>query len=512
MNVSPALSAGEERFDVIRRRVGLVAAPLLSLSLLVSPVDGLDPVGQRLAAVVVLTVTLWVTEAIPLAVSALLGPALAILLGVAPAKQALAPFANPFIFLFLGGFLMAAALSRQGLDRRVALWILGSRGVASSPVRATVGIALVAYVFSMWISNTATTAMMIPIALGLHATMARTITDPEGQRRLSRYAGGMCLTLAYAASVGGIATPIGTAPNVIAIDLLAQSGYPRFDFFQWMSFALPLSLVFLLIVLAVTTRWFKPPAQKIEGLGEEVRRQLAELGPLQAGERRVAVVFLIAVAGWLAPSLLKLTLGVEHDLTQWARGSLHEGVVAILCASTLFALPSGKNRKPLLVWEDAKHIDWGTLLLLGGGIALGKMMVETGLADYVGRGVIASVGDWAKTPLGLTVATTTLVIFMTEITSNTATITMMLPVILGIAKTSGLDPTPTALCVTIAGSLAFMLPVSTPPNAIAYGTGRIRIDQMVRVGLRLDLLCLVTLLAIGAVVLPSILPDLAALP
>lgn len=495
-----ALSDAEARFDAIRRRVGLISGPLALVVMLATPMPSLSEPAHRLAAVATMAVILWVTEAIPLAVTALLAPALAVILGVTNAKAALAPFADPLIFLFMGGFFLAKGLSAQGFDRRAALWLMARKIVAGSPRRAVVAIGAIAFGFSMWISNTATTAMLIPVALGLRATMAKVVgDDPEARRRLDHYAGGMCLTLAYAANLGGVSTPIGTGPNVIALGVLDNVGV-RFDFFQWMSFALPTALVGVTFVLYRNLRTFPPPAERIEGLTEEVKRELSALGPMGTGERRAVAIFGLAVAGWLIPSIFKLTLGPADPITQWAREGLREGIVAIAAASFLFVVPNGRDGWPILEWREAERIDWGTLFLLGGGIALGKMVFDTGLAQAIGEAVKSF--PLANHPLGLLVAACTLVIYLTEVTSNSATTSMMLPVLIGIAQALGTDPVPVAVAVTMAASFAFMLPVSTPPNAMAYGTGMLRIGDMIRVGFWLDLVGLIIVVAAGALLVP----------
>lgn len=501
------VSEAEARFDAIRRKVGLVLAPVSFVGLLALPMPQLSDQAHTLAAISAMTVLLWVTEAIPLAAAALLGPALAAMLGVTSAKTALAAFADPLIFLFMGGFMLAAALSRHGFDRRAALWLIARPIVAGRPGRALIAIASISFVFSMWISNTATTAMLIPVALGLHATMAAVLPDDEQtSARLKKFSGGMCLALAYAASLGGSATPIGTGPNVIAVGMLEAKTGTRIDFLQWMAFGLPTAAVMTTLVIWGALRRFPSPVEKVEGLMEEVRRQLDEIGPLKRAEVRTLMVFAIAVTGWLTPSIAKITFGPGHDYAIWAKSHLAEGVVALVCACLLFFVPDGEGKDERLIdWSDAQKMDWGTLFLLGGGLALGRMSFETGLAEALGRGILGAAGPIVSTPLGLTAAAVLLVIFLTEVTSNTATTSMMLPVLIGIAQASGFDATGTAVAVTLAASYAFMLPVSTPPNAMAYGTRMVRLDAMVRFGFRLDLLGFGVLIAAVVALLPLVL-------
>lgn len=488
----------------LRRRVGQVLAPVLFFAVLAAPMAGLSAQAHALAAITVLVVVLWVTEAIPLAAAALLAPALAVLMEVAGAKEAFAPLADPMIFLFMGGFMLALAMSEQGLDRRAALWLLGRRWVAGSPARASSAIACGSFAVSMWISNTATTAMLIPVALGLIRTI-RMAAPPGDQHRFDRHAEGTLLGMTYAASLGGVATPVGTAPNVIALKLLRDQAGVRIDFFQWISFALPTSALTLLAVL-LYVRWrFPAPVGRLDALAETVDEELRKLGPMSSGERRAAAAFLLAVVGWLTPSILKLSLGTGHAWTQWAVKGLDEGVVAILAGVLVCLLPSGRgDGKPVLAFDRAMQLDWGTLLLLGGGLSLGKLMFDTGLAKAVADGVIGLAGPLAATPLGLLACSTLLVLYLTEITSNVATTSMMVPVLIAIAQAGGNDPVPTALCVTMAASYAFMLPVSTPPNAIAYGTGKIRIGTMIRFGFWLDIIGFIIIFACGALLMPHL--------
>jgi solute carrier family 13 (sodium-dependent dicarboxylate transporter), member 2/3/5 len=530
--VARQTSEAEARFDRVRARVGAFLAPIVLVGLLLVPMPGLDPAAHRLTAIAGMTVVLWISEAIPLAVAALLAPALAVVFDVASAKQAFAPFAHPLIFLFLGGFMLAEALAVQGFDRRAALWLLSRELLRGSPTRALIAVALTAFGFSMWINNTATTAMMIPIAVGLCTSIRKLCPDdPEVQARQRGYEEGMLITLAYAASLGGVCTPIGTAPNMIAIGQLEEFVGVRIDFLQWMSFGVPIGLVALAGTLVLARLRWPPAIDRVEGLTATVRSELDALGPIKPGELRAVAVFGIAILGWLAPSLLRLGLGQDAPATAWAQRTLSEGVVALIAASILFVLPCGNSKvgpnnpgpndldregtevansgaakgsgwTPLLDWKRATTIDWGTLFLLGGGLALGELTVETGLAQAIGDAVGGQLGVGAS-PLILITVVVGLVIYLTELVSNTATINMMLPVVIPLAGEAGIDPVPVCVAVTIAASFAFMLPVSTPPNAIVYGSGLVRLPSMVRFGARLDVLGLLLLIIVGAWWLPA---------
>lgn len=484
-------------------------APVLLIGLLLAPMPGLSTPAHRLAAIAAMTVVLWISEAIPLAVTALLAPALAVLLDVAPAKQVFGPFAHPLIFMFIGGFMLAEALAVHGVDRRAALWLLTRKFVRGSPTRALVVVAWTTFGFSMWINNTATTAMMCPIAIGLcDGLREQSPADPAAQAKQRRFEEGMLLVVAYSASIGGVCTPIGTAPNMIAIAELDHLTGLHFDFARWMVFALPIGITAQVAMLVLAVRRCPPPVERASGLTDSVLEDLAALGSMRPAERRAMIVFGIAIIGWLAPSALRITLGEGASATAWAERSLNESTVALLAACLLFIVPARDRESPgtftpLLRWDRAAQIDWGTVFLLGSGLALGDLAIHTGLADAIGRGLEDLLGGGASALLVL-FAITTVTIYTTELVSNTATINMLLPVVIPLAIHTNLDPVPVVVTAAIAASFAFMMPVSTPPNAIAYGTGRVRLPTMVRLGAQLNVVCLAILMAAGAWLLPAI--------
>jgi sodium-dependent dicarboxylate transporter 2/3/5 len=498
-------SDGENRLDRWRRRVGLVALPIATVATATAE-TGLPPAAHQTAVIALAVVIAWVCELVPLWIPAVAGPALAVALGVAPALQVFAPFWSPLIMLFLGGFILAAGMHRQGLDRRIALRLLTSSWVDGRPARALIAVALVTFVLSAWISNTATAAMMVPMAIGLCAGVAsRLPATVEATASMRRYEEGVLITLAYAASMGGMCTPIGTAPNMLAIGSLAPVLNPedQIDFLSWVLLATPIALIGLGLVL-IYARWrFPPPAKRIEGLVEALRRELADLGPMRRGERRVLLIFGLAVVLWITPAIFRLTLGDADPTTQWVRQWLVEGWVALAAGFALLIVPTGDGERsptPRLIEPlDAVRIDWGTLLLLAGGIALGKLSSQTGLAEAIGAGVLRMA---PSTAFGLMAVATGLVVYLTELTSNTATTSMMLPIIIPAATLAGYDPAPVAISVAFAASFAFMMPVSTPPNAIVYGTSRVRFSSMMSFGFWLDAAGLVLLLIAGAVWLP----------
>lgn len=466
--------AGEQAFDRARRRLGLWLAPTLFLAVLWTPLD-LPLAAHRLAAILVLVMVLWMSEALPLPITALLGPALAVVFGVAKARDALAPFADPVIFLFMGSFLLAEALHVHGLDQRIALRILSLPGVAASPHRIRLAIGMVTAGISMWISNTATAAMMLPIALGLVRALAA-----AGSRESPR---GILLVVGIAASLGGIATPVGTPPNLIALGFLERQAGRSLDFLTFMSVGVPLSLA--LLATAVLVVWALVPAPGAAAdVSAHVAAERRAVPAWGAGQWACASAFALAVCLWLFPGIVAALGAPPDSLAGKAAARLEESVVALLAAGLLFVWPAGDRRA--LTWEEGARIDWGTLLLFGGGLALGKMMFDTGLAEVLGRAAVQATGVrslWGLTALAL--ATT---IVLTETTSNTATVTMLAPLVLALARELGVSAVPPLLAVAFGASMGFMFPIGTPPNAIVYGTGLVPLPAMMRIGAVVDVL------------------------
>jgi len=484
MSDSPIEAIG--RFDRARQTVGLVLGPLAFLIVLASP-TGLPSQAHRLAAVFALVVVFWITEAIPLPATALLGPALTVPLGVAGAREAFASFGHPIIFLFLGSFLISGAMIAHGLDRRIALFVLSRRWVGEHPGRILLAFGAIAAGLSMWMSNTATTAMMLPIGLGVLRTIsAGSESGSSGAPR--HYATALMLMIAFSCNVGGIATPVGSPPNLIAIGMVERIQGRTITFFDWMRFALPITvLLFAFLFLVIRLRFAKgEPA--LRGAAAVIRRQRAMLGSWSRGEKGALAAFLCAVTLWVLPGAVRLILG-GSPFTDAVEAALPEGPVAILAACLLFLWPvNWPQREFALRWRDAVKIDWGTILLFGGGLSLGSLAFSSGLAEALGHGIErASHGlpFWAVVLLAVLFAD-----LLTELMSNTATANLLVPIFLaiGVGATGDTAILP-AIGATLGCSLAFCLPVATPPNAIVYGSGHIRITEMVQAGVILDLGC-----------------------
>ena len=487
------LSAAEERFERVRRRVGFVAAPLAFAAVLLAPLEGLAAPAHRLAAVMAAVVILWITEALPMPATALLGAAACVVLRVAPAKEVFAPFADPLIFLFIGSFVIARAIFLHGLDRRMAYAVLTLPWIGGRPSRVLLAFGAVTATLSAWMSNTATTAMMFGIGMSILAVM-RT-SRGEGAAAIDpRYATGLMLMTSFAASIGGLATPVGTPPNVIGIGFIREILREEITFFEWMAVGVPVVAV-LFACLYVYLNAVSPAGVATLGAGAEmIRRERAALGPWTRGQRSVALAFGATALLWITPGLVALLAGEDAPLYREMSARVPEAAAALLGALLLFLLPGEKGARAI-DWEQAAKIDWGVILLYGGGFALGVLSFQTGLAEAVGRGITGILP--LRGELGLLVASVIVAVLVSETTSNTASANMVVPVVISIATASGMDPLVPALGATMAASLGFMLPVSTPCNAIVYGSGHIPLMRMVRYGLVLDLIGIVVI--IGAV-------------
>lgn len=492
-----AISSAEERFETGRRRLGYVLAPLVFLVLWLVPISGLDEVAHRLLAVFGLVITLWVTEAIPLAVTALLGPALCVVCGVSSEREVFKSFGNPILFLFLGSFLLAEGMLRHGLNRRIAFFILGIDWVAKRPARILAAFGVISGFLSMWISNTTAAAMMFPIAVAILSEMARRQSELSGREvkfTELKFGTGLMLTAAFAASIGGMATPVGTPPNLIGIGLIERSLGLKITFFQWMLMGVPLAVVLIAFLVFYLNRVCPAGAGLLGDGATWIQEQRSRLGRFSRGEKNVLLAFGVTVSLWLLPGAVAVVAGIESPFYKWLNAHLPEGVCALLGATLLFILPVNWGRNEFtLTWREAKGIDWGTILLFGGGLAMGDAMFSTGLARWMGEGLAGMLQT--HTSLGLIVLFTVIATLLTETTSNTATANMLVPVVIAVSQAAGVSPLQPALATCLAASLAFMLPVSTPPNAVVYGSGCVPLTKMIRHGLVMDAFAVVAVIA-----------------
>ena len=478
-----ATEAAQARFDAARRRVGLILGPALFVLLLLAPLEALTPEGQRLAAVTALVVVFWTTEALPLAVTALLGPVLAVILRVAPVGTVLAPFAHPLIFLFIGSFILAQALFVHRVNERIAYAVLSLRMIGARPTRILIAYGALAAFLSAWMSNTAPTAMLVPIGISLVVFMESAGDLPK------RYATALMLMTAYGCSIGGMATPVGTPPNIIAIAAIQEQLGVRISFVEWMLFAVPITVVFMAIVFVYLNWAGRTGIREIPGAEKIIAERRAALGPWKPGERNAIIAFGVTVSLWVGPGLLPLVLGREHPFAVAVLGSMPEAVAALTGAILLFLLPISRTERSTLTWKQAAQIDWGTILLFGGGLSLGTLSGATGLAQVVGEGITGLVPSNDVVPI--TIAATLFTVVLSNTMSNTAAANIAVPIVIAIAVAAGVDPIPPAIAAALGASVAVVLPVSTPPNAIVYASGRIPITKMIQYGLLMGFLAIV---------------------
>jgi len=480
-----------------RKKIGFFLGPLFFLGVYYSPLLEENPKAHTLFAIFLLVVVWWVTECIPIPITALLIPVFITVFEIAPVKDAFAPFANPIIMLFLGSFILARAMSVHLLDQKIAYSILNLKAITHKKSRILFAFGLTTVFLSMWISNTATTAMMYPIALGILSGF----NSVKKANSASSFGPTLLLMTAYSASVGGIGTPIGSPPNLIAIGMLEKLADYRITFFQWMVIGL-LILIPMFLALFLFMK-FKSRRENISSQMQKNSSSVSPKGPkgFTRPQKNVLIAFSVTVLLWTTPGLVSLVLGKEAPLSLWLREVFPESVAAIIGASLLLLLPVDfKRGRFTLSLKQALRIDWGTLLLFGGGLSLGFQMFKTGLADSMGRFFI-SPGSSPSLSL-ITLLSITLSVFLTEVTSNTASANMIIPIIIAISKTAEINPLPPVLGSAIGCSFAFMLPVATPPNAIIYGSRLVPLTKMLKYGFWLNIIGIIIIWISIMVIVP----------
>ncbi|WP_229071187.1 DASS family sodium-coupled anion symporter [Actinoplanes sp. DH11] len=485
------LSPAEERFEKGRRTIGLFLAPAVLLIFLALPL-GIRPSQQVLAAVLLAVIVLWITEAVPIPIGGLIGVALIVMFGVAPASDVLAPFGSSTVFTFIGAFILAQAMLKHGLARRFAFRVLSLPGVGRSTPRVIIAFGAITCLLSAFVSNTATVAMLLPTALGILSVIAKMMQDRGlaaanfDPTRL-RVGAALMLMLAYGASVGGLLTPVGSPPNLIGRGLIEEATGEKISFAEWMAVAAPICLGMFVILAIVLLLLNKPEIRKIEGVEEYVAAERAKLGKFSRAERNTLIAFVVTVTLWITPGVVAVFWGTDSTVYDTVSGRLNEGIVAVLGASLLFLLPTvWRDREFTLNWSDAARIDWGTILLFGTGIIFGSLLADTGLAETIGTTSADALG--LSGTVAITAFAVLLAIVVSETTSNTASAAVVVPIIIPIAVAAGINPLVPALAATFAASFGFMLPVSTPQNAIVYGSGVVPITTMIRSGVSFDVL------------------------
>ncbi|MCW9009230.1 DASS family sodium-coupled anion symporter [Marinobacter sp.] len=460
--------------------IGLILGVAFLLATLALPAPGsMGAEAWAALGLMLLMATWWSTEAIPIPATALLPIVLVPALGLGTIGQATAPYANPIIFLFLGGFTLGLAMQRWNLHRRIALLTLKAMG--DQPKRQIAGFMLATAFLSMWVSNTATAIMMLPIGLSVVAMMDN--SNPEGVRK---YATALLLAIAYSASIGGIATLIGTPPNALLAAYLSENQGISVGFAQWMVLGIPITLVMLVLTWWWLTRRDFGIGQASDS-GQMIRDELAKLGVMSRGERLVAVVFVITATAWIFRPLL------SASLMPW----LSDTGIAIAAAIAMFLIPVDVRQGTFVLdWDSANKLPWGVLLLFGGGLAMAGVISSSGLAEWIA----GSLGVAGVLPtIVMMVIVASVIIFLTEVTSNTATAAAFLPLLGALAMAQDVSPLLLTVPAAIAASCAFMMPVATPPNAIVFSSGHMQISDMIKAGFALNLMgiVVVTLITYG---------------
>jgi sodium-dependent dicarboxylate transporter 2/3/5 len=481
-------SVAEGGFGARGRIAGLVLGPALALILaLIGPPEGLSGEAWVTVCLLTLMIVWWVTEAIPISATALLPLAVLPLFGVATPAEAAGPYADPILFLFIAGFMIGAAIERWNLHARIALNIATRTG--PRPAALIGGFVLAAGLMSMWISNTATALMLTPIAVGVvKAVEVQGEPDPV-------LAAGLVLAVAYAASIGGMGTPVGSPTNLIAMAYLNERGI-ELSFAKWMMLGVPVVALLLPACWFLLTRGLRTSTAEDAERGRAVLRAAKdELGPMSRAEQRVLAVFLLVAAAWMLRDLLTRIPALER---------LSDMGIAVMGAIALFLIPSGadKARPRLLDWTAAERIPWGIVILFGGGLSVAGAMEATGLSDWLAE---AMGGLGTLDGLLIIAALLLVTLIATEAMSNVATLTAMLPIVGAFAVALGTNPLLLVFPVSIAASLGFMLPIATGPNAIGYATGRAPLRRMLRIGFMLNMIGIAAILLVNATLAPAVL-------
>ncbi len=490
-----------------RQKIGIVLGPLLFAVIMLAPTpEGLSPGGQAVGATTAWVAAWWIGEAIPIPATSLLPIVLFPLTGALEVSAATAPYANDLIFLFMGGFFIAMAMQRWELHRRIALRTI--RVVGAGPKRIILGFMIATAFLSMWVSNTATAMMMTPIGLAVilqtGEIIDRSDVDVPTEQGKFNFGTALMLCIAYSASVGGVGTIIGTPPNLVLVGAISETFGQTISFAQWMLYGVPIAALGVVIIWVYVTRFIIPPEiDTLPGGMEIIDEEIEALGAMTREEKLVLVVFTGAAAAWISRSFV-LELIIP---------GITDSVIAIAAALVLFLIPAREENGSftfLLDWETAVNIPWGIILLFGGGLSIAAGFEETGLAEWLG-GLLSSL-EGVSIVLVMTVVVL-LTIFMTEVTSNTATTAMLMPIMASLAVGLSVHPYGIMIGAATAASFAFMLPVATPPNAVVFGSGYITMPQMAKTGFGLNIIGILLVIVLALTWLPLIWGiDLTQLP
>lgn len=440
----------------------------------IEPPEGLNPVAFMLLGITIWMAIWWVFEVVPIAVTALIPIIVFPLFDVLTISETTAQYGHKYVFLYLGGFVLAVAIERWELHRRIALHII--KAIGSKASYLILGFMLATAFLSMWISNTATTVMMLPIAIAITNQINQQNQTGDNSSYFSK---ALMLSIAYSASIGGTATLIGTPPNLVLAGVLENTYGIKIGFFEWMIFAFPVSMILLFICWKyLTLVAFKLKNVKFSDGKGQIKEMIAKLGQFSYEEKMVGLVFLFAALGWIFRGLLEQFIPAIDDT-----------IIAVCAALLLFLIPSKKKKgRMLLTWKEAVRIPWGIIILFGGGMALAKGFTETGLATWIAGQITLFEGVSVIVFILLVAA---LVNFLTEVTSNLATTAMLLPILAPVALSFNMHPYLIMIAVTLSASCAFMLPVATPPNAIVFGSNYLKVSDMVRKGFLMNVISII---------------------
>lgn len=467
-----------------KKKIGLLLGPLSFVVLyFFVPFSELSEEAVAVLACTVWIAIWWITEAISISATALLPIVIFPLSGAMSLGETTASYGHKYVFLFLGGFILAIAIEKWKLHKRVALGIIHFMGTKAS--RIILGFMVATAFLSMWISNTATTVMILPVGIAIIDQLTNKCKDSS-----ATFGKALMLAIAFSASIGGMATLIGTPPNLVLAGVVEKNFATEISFAQWFMFGFPISLLLLTISwLYLTKISFKVDQLQFNQQSNEIKRQLDELGKLSHEEKLVSLVFMLTAVAWITRSFL---------LQQWIP-HLDDTIIAVTAGLSLFLIPSANKKKALLVWKDAVKLPWGVLILFGGGMALAYGFESSGLAVWIGSQLTSIEGISVFMLILIIVAS---INFLTEITSNLATTAMLLPILIPLATSLGIHPYMLLVSATLAASCAFMLPVATPPNAIVFASGQISIQDMVKKGIWMNLISIVIISLLVYYVLP----------
>lgn len=461
----------------MKRTINLLVGPLLFLLCLF--IGDAGDIQVKMFGCVLWMLSWWIGNIIPIGITALLPIILFPMLGILDLKATTSNYAHPIIYLFLGGFMLGLAIEKWNLHKRIALNILRLSG--DKPSKIILGCMLATSLLSMWISNTATTIMMLPIGISIIHLLDSKL---ESKKQKRNFALSVLLGIAYAANIGGIATLIGTPPNLVLASLADEAGIKGITFSSWFFFAFPLVVIlFFMAFLIIAKLVFPINSKGISAISPMIKEEMRALGKISNGEKRVSIILLFTALLWIFRAQLNQIPFLEN---------LSDTIIAIITTILLFALPAGEKSQPILIWEDSKKLPWGILLLFGGGLALAKGLDVSN--------IVLDIGSWISENSGsalflLIVVICAFSIFLTEVMSNVALVSVFIPVSFVVAEGFGINGLQLAIPLTIGASCAFMFPISTPPNAVVFASGKIQMKDMAKTGLVLNLLCLIIISA-----------------